>query len=462
MSSLAHLLLEGDPDAVVVWAGAEALTRAELVRDATVVRDSLVTAGVGPGEAVAAVLPDRPATLAALFGAWLARAVYLPLNPRATAGEQARVLEAVRPAVLLDAGGIEPARPAGPGGDEPRLAGPGGHEQAPPARHDPDVALVQLTSGTTGPPKPVPLRHSTVLALMDGVLRKLGWRGPDATRPAQPNLIPVSLSLWAGIYNVLFAFRVGAPVVLMEGFSTGELAELVRRFEIRSVVLPPAAMTMLCDDDAITDLAPLRIVRSITAPLSPLQARRFREKFGIVVLNSYGQTELGGEVVGWNAADAREHGEAKLGAVGRPHEGVELRVDETGELWVHSPAMAEGEFQRTGDVARLDEDGFVWIEGRVSDMVNRGGLKVFPAEVEEVLRLHPDIQDVAVTGVPDHRLGEVPWAFVVSAGGGVDAKALDEHCRRHLAPYKVPAGFEMVDALPRSELGKVLHRDLSI
>ena len=452
MSSLAHLLLDGDPEALVVRAGAEALTRAELVRDATVVRDSLVTAGVGPGEAVAAVLPDRPATLAALFGAWLARAVYLPLNPRATAGEQARVLEAVRPAVLLNAGGIEPARPAGPGG----------HEPGPPARHDLDVALVQLTSGTTGPPKPVPLRHSTVLALMDGVLRKLGWRGPDATRPPQPNLIPVSLSLWAGIYNVLFAFRVGAPVVLMEGFSTAELAELVRRFEIRSVVLPPAAMTMLCDDDAITDLAPLRIVRSITAPLSPLQARRFREKFGIVVLNSYGQTELGGEVVGWNAADAREHGEAKLGAVGRPHEGVEVRVDETGELWVHSPAMADGEFQRTGDVARLDEDGFVWIEGRVSDMVNRGGLKVFPAEVEEVLRLHPDVQDVAVTGVPDDRLGEVPWAFVVSAGGGVDAQALDEHCRRHLAPYKVPAGFEVVDALPRSELGKVLHRDLSI
>ena len=219
---------------------------------------------------------------------------------------------------------------------------------------------------------------------------------------------------------------------------------------------------MLCDDDAITDLAPLRIVRSITAPLSPLQARRFREKFGIVVLNSYGQTELGGEVVGWNAADAREHGEAKLGAVGRPHEGVELRVDKTGELWVHSPAMADGEFQRTGDVARLDEDGFVWIEGRVSDMVNRGGLKVFPAEVEEVLRLHPDVQDVAVTGVPDDRLGEVPWAFVVSAGGAVDAQALDEHCRGHLAPYKVPGGFEVVDALPRSELGKVLHRDLSI
>jgi long-chain acyl-CoA synthetase len=406
------------------------------------VRDALVAAGLGPGEAVAATLPDRPATLATLFGVWLARAVYVPLNPRASAGERARVLEVVRPAVLVSAEGIEPRRPG------------------PASRHDPDVALVQLTSGTTGPPKPVPLRHSTVLALMDGVLRKLGWRGPDPTRPPQPNLIPVSLSLWAGIYNVLFAFRVGAPVVLMEGFSTTELAELVRRFEIRSVVLPPAAMTMLCDDDAVRDLGPLRIVRSITAPLSPLQARRFREKFGIAVLNSYGQTELGGEVVGWSAADAREHGDAKLGAVGRPHEGVELRVDDTGELWVHTSAMDDGEFQRTGDIARVDDDGFVWIEGRVSDMVNRGGLKVFPAEVEEVLRLHPDVQDAAVTGSPDDRLGEVPWAFVVAGGAGVDARALDEHCRRHLAPYKVPVRFDLVDALPRNEVGKVLHREL--
>jgi acyl-CoA synthetase (AMP-forming)/AMP-acid ligase II len=449
-SSLADLLVDGDPDALVVRAGAETVTRAELMRDATAVRDALVAAGVGRGEGVAAVLPDRPATLAALFGVWLARAVYVPLNPRATAAEHARVLEVVRPAALVTVGGVEPTAPSGSGG----------HEQARPTRHDPDVALVQLTSGTTGPPKPVPLRHSTVLALMDGVLHKLGWRGPDATRPPQPNLIPVSLSLWAGIYNVLFAFRVGAPAVLMEGFSTTELAELVHRFEIRSVVLPPAAMTMLCDDDAVDDLTPLRLVRSITAPLSPLQARRFREKFGIAVLNSYGQTELGGEVIGWNAADAREHGDAKLGAVGRPHEGVELRVDETGELWVRTPAMGDGEFQRTGDIARVDDDGFVWIEGRVSDMVNRGGLKVFPAEVEEVLRLHPDVQDAAVTGVADDRLGEVPWAFVVAGDAGVDAAALDEHCRRHLAPYKVPVRFEVVAALPRNEVGKVLRRDL--
>jgi long-chain acyl-CoA synthetase len=116
---------------------------------------------------------------------------------------------------------------------------------------------------------------------------------------------------------------------------------------------------------------------------------------------------------------------------------------------------------RTGDVGRVDEDGFVWIEGRLSDVVNRGGLKVHPGEVEEVLRLVPEVTDAAVVGVPDDRLGEVPWAFVVaSAAAQPTAARLARHCRAHLAPYKVPVRFELLDELPRNEIGKVLIRDL--
>src|SRR5690606_16772412 len=146
---------------------------------------------------------------------------------------------------------------------------------------------------------------------------------------------------WAGLYNVLFALRVGASVIVLDGFDPAEVVAAVKRFGLRSTVLPPAAMTSLVDDPTIADLEPLRFVRSITAPLSPLQARRFKDKFGIAVLNSYGQTEIGGEIVGWSAADARAHGDDKLGSVGRPHQGVEVRavgpggealgVDETGE-----------------------------------------------------------------------------------------------------------------------------------
>ena len=176
--------------------------------------------------------------------------------------------------------------------------------------------MIQFTSGTTGRPKPVLLRHSGVLTLLDGVIGSLRTKPARRAQGADAEPVPVSLSLWAGIYQVLFAFRVGAPVVIMERFETTAFADTVRRFGIRSTVLPPAAMTMLSDDNRIDDLAPLKYVRSISAPLSPLQARRFRDRFGIAVLNGYGQTELGGEIVGWTGADTKEFGDTKLGSVG--------------------------------------------------------------------------------------------------------------------------------------------------
>jgi len=380
---------------------------------------------IEPGTAVGTPLPNGGELVARLFGTWLAGGVYVPLNPRATPTELERI--------------------------ERDVLG---------TRFDPGVAVVSFTSGTTGPPKPVPLLHARVLEGIDQVLGTLRAKPAGGSKPPMPNLIPVSLGLWNGIYQVLFAFRTGAPVVLMDRFATGDFADLVRRFAIRSTVLPPAAMVMLSDDEAIADLAPLKYVRSISAPLSPLQARRFRDRFGIRVLNGWGQTELGGEVVGWSAADSKEHGDDKLGAVGRPHAGVEVATDDgTGELLVRIPGRFD-DWQRTGDIGRIDDDGFVWIEGRVSDMINRGGNKVHPAEVEEVLRLAPAVLDVAVVGAPDDRLGEVPVAYLVEAGPVADGD-LVELCRAHLAPYKVPVRFERIAELPRNENGKVLKRDLA-
>jgi len=473
VTSLAALLFEpsadATPDAVLVHAGKRRVTRGQLTAQALAVRDALIDAGVDPGTPVAAMLGNGPETVAALFGVWAASTVYVPVNPRLTDVEIARLLDSLPPAALITTAddvirfpdydfsmlsavdvrlGI------------PRVANTG-------APFDDDIALVQTTSGTTGPPTPVPLRHSQVLALLDGVLETVRT---DARRdaPPMPNLVPVSLSLWAGIYNVCFAFRVGAPVVLMERFEPRELARLVAEHGIRSVVLPPAAMAMCCDDAELESLAPLRYVRSITAPLSPFLARRFHDRFGIAVLNCYGQTELGGEVVGWSASDWREFGDTKLGAVGRPHSGVELRVDDAGELWVRTPVSRDAPIAlhdrvtadgwvRTGDQGRVDDDGFLWLEGRASEMVNRGGLKVFPAEVEEVLRAAPGVSDVAVVGIADDRLGEVPVAAVV---GDAEPADLEMHCRANLAPYKVPARFVFVDALPHNEIGKVLRAEV--
>jgi long-chain acyl-CoA synthetase len=273
----------------------------------------------------------------------------------------------------------------------------------------------------------------------------------------------VSMALNAGLYNALFGLRAGAALVIMDRFEPHEFAELVRRFEIRSTVLPPAALQSLTESD-IDDLAPLKYVRSITAPLSPLQARRFTAKFPVYVLNGYGQAEIG-EVIGWTAADAKAHPE-KVGAIGRPHPGVDIRIGADGHLLVRPPNTAVGIEERidadgfidTGDVARIDDDGFVWIDGRAGDVINRGGNKVHPASVEEVLRLSPAVDDVAVVGAPDERLGEVPVAFLV--GRPVSDHDLAALCREHLVAYKVPAAFRWVDELPHNEVGKVLRQDL--
>jgi long-chain acyl-CoA synthetase len=465
-ASLAYLLFApeeaaAESDVAVIDDDTET-TRGELMTIAETTASTLDQADVAPGSPVAVCLPDGATLIATLFGVWRAGCVYVPINPRLTDTERSHIFDSVQPAAVLE------LSTEGDVVSETLTDSP--------AHHDTDIALVQMTSGTTGHPKPVLLRHSGVLDLMDGVLRKIRRGKPASPRAPMPNLIPVSLSLWAGIYNVLFAFRVGAPVVVMGGFDTTRFAALVERYGIASTVLPPAAMTMLTDDASIASLSPLRFVRSITAPLSPLQVRRFHDKFGIAVLNSYGQTEIGGEIIGWNAADSREFGPTKLGALGRPHDGVDVRVDSsTAEIQVRTPSMSAGYADgadladritpdgwfRTGDIGSIDDDGFVWIDGRVSDMINRGGLKVFPGEVEEVLRLAPAVADVAVVGAPDTRVGEVPVAFVVPhADTTVDASALEELSRTHLAPYKVPVRFVVIDALPRNEVGKVLHREL--
>lgn len=431
---------------------------------------SLADAGVQPSQAVAVQLEGGPDGVAAMFGVWLAGAVFVPVNARQPGPEVDHILGTIRPAAIIRASGTELLED--------------------PASFGPDVAFVTWTSGTTGAPKPILQTHSGYREILE---RVLGSLRPDrsgsgrsesgaspAARPASPNLVPVSLSLNAGIYNVLFGLRAGAAVVLMGRFSTDEFAALVHRYQIRSTVLPPAAMTMLTDDPHIEDLAPLRYVRSITAPLSPLAARRFMDKFGVTVLNGYGQAEIG-EVIGWTAADAKAHPE-KLGAAGRPHQGVDIKVVDdgghllppghAGELLVRPPRMAAGYaggapmadrldaegFVRTGDYATVDDEGFVWIEGRATDVINRGGHKIFPDQVEEVLLLAPGVREAAVVGLPDARLGEVPVAFVVGEAADGD---LESVCRQHLVPYKIPVAFHHVHSLPRSEVGKILRRELA-
>jgi long-chain acyl-CoA synthetase len=396
----------------------------------------------------------------AMTAIWAAGGVFIPINPRLPDLALMELLNDLAPAAIIDANGTRSTTTA-------------------PTHYDDGVAFLLWTSGTTGKPKPVMHTHDAYIEIIDRILEPL--RGADratdtpSAKPPSPNLIPVSMALNAGIYNALFGLRAGAPVVLMDRFTTDTFATLVQRHQIRSTILAPAAMAMLSDDEAITDLSPLRFVRSVTAPLSAFQARRFMKRFGVTVLNGYGQVELG-EVIGWTAADAKQHPE-RLGAAGKPHPGVLARIADpdtngVGELLIRPPVtfdeatraafgdrLTHDGFVRTGDLAHIDDAGFVWIEGRIGDLINRGGNKIVPDEVEEVLVALPQVREVAVVGLPDDRLGQVPVAFIVVTAP-IDDGELEAACRTSLVPYKVPIRFERVEALPRSEIGKVLRRDL--
>jgi acyl-CoA synthetase (AMP-forming)/AMP-acid ligase II len=473
-------LLDDAPDIAVHMLNAD-VSRDDLGASADRVSALLTEAGLVPGHVVAAMLPNDASTIAALFGTWRAGGVYTPLNPRAADAEVSSQLATLRPVAVVTTSELAErfstcALPVVSGSGLTWSLSPTTEQGAEPRRYDEDVALLQFTSGTTGPPKPVPLRHATVLDLIDRLLAKL--RGAKtaaakANRTPMPNLVPLSLSLWAGIYQVLFAFRAGSGVVLMDRFSPSAFAALVKRHRLRSTVLPPAALTMVLHDESVVDLSPLKIVRSITAPLSPVQAGRFRDKFGVLVLNSYGQTELGGEVVGWSAADAREWGETKLGSVGRPLPGIDVAITDD-EVMVRTPTTAarkidpaflhrltdDGWFH-TGDLGWFDNDGFLWLDGRVSDMINRGGLKVFPGTVEDVLLAADGVREAAVVGIPDERLGEVPWAFVARHADTLSEADLIAWCRERLTPYRVPVRVVFVEQLPRNDVGKVVKRELA-
>jgi long-chain acyl-CoA synthetase len=469
----------GGADLPLVHAEDRSATLGEVIAAARFLAGQL---GPVTGAPVACVVDDALRAVTTMFATWLAGGIYVPVNGRLAPAEVRAQLAAADPAAVV----------TGPRGQEwvPRhvnlLVEQPGDIWVPyrsglrPAgrRFTGDEALIMRTSGTTGESKPVVLNHAGVRHGIDTVIGKLrGGRGPSSS--PMPNLIPTSMALWAGIWNTLFAFRIGAPVILLNRFDPVAYAALVKRFGLRSTILAPAMMTMLTETAEITDLAPLRYVRSVTAPLAPDQARRFRERFGVDVLNSYGQTELGSEVAGWTTADIREFGAAKLGAVGRAHPGVAIRIldqdlaelpaDEAGEIWIRSPFATQDDgssrvvdgFMRTGDLGRLDADGFLWIEGRVSDMINRGGLKIVPQEVEEALRRHPGVADACVAGVPDPRLGEVPVAWIrPRAGAEVGEPELLAFVRESLAGYKTPVAVRFVDDFPRTEIGKVLRRVL--
>ena len=312
--------------------------------------DRLAAAGIGQGHAVAVQLPNGPEIVTTMMGIWLAGAVFIPINARAPESEVASVLEATRPRAIVRGGELELLDDA--------------------TNFEPGTAFATFTSGTTGDRKPscTPTRRTSSCSTASSARCAAGRPTPMAQTQATVAEPHPGLA-GAQRRHLQRAVRVARRRGDRDHgrFDTGDFAELVARFEIRSTVLPPAAITMLADDPAVIDLAPLRYVRSITAPLSPLQAPPVHRE----VRRRRAQRLRPGRDRRGHRLDrgrrASEHPE-KLGALGRAHPGVDIKivddagdevgVDAVGELLVRPPSMAAGT-PIGGDFAeRLDADGF--------------------------------------------------------------------------------------------------------
>jgi long-chain acyl-CoA synthetase len=329
----------------------------------------------------------------------------------------------------------------------------------------PGVAVWMLTSGTTGPPKRVDLTYDM---LARSVIGRDPARSPAPTEVRRGVAIVNSpLVHVGGVFRVLLCFAEARPFVLLPRFQLDQWVAAVREHRPRAVSLVPAALRMVLHSDLTReDLAGVRVVTSGTAPLSADDADAFTDKFGIPVLTSYAATEFGGGVAGWTLADHQKYWQDKRGSVGRANPGAELRVvdhngipvapGEQGLLQVKPAQLdADADWMQTTDLARIDDDGFVWILGRADQAIIRGGFKVMPDDVRTALEGHRAVRGAAVIGRPDARLGETPVAMVeLRDGVSTDPGELTAYLQTRLARYEIPTDIAVVDVIPRTPSGK--------
>jgi long-chain acyl-CoA synthetase len=344
-----------------------------------------------------------------------------------------------------------------------------------------DTAVVLYTSGTTGTPKGAELTHANLRENCMIVTHKLGeFTEDDVLLGALPlfHSFGQTCAMNASV-------GIGAMVTLLPRFDPDKALQMIERDGVTVFQgVPTMYNAMLhCDSAETADTSTLRVCTSGGAAMPAELMRAFEEKFGCVILEGYGLSETS-PVASFNHPDR----ERKPGSIGTPIEGVEMKVvddqgnevpqGEVGEIVIRGHNVMKGYWNRpdaseavitedgwfhSGDMARMDEDGYFFIVDRKKDLIIRGGYNVYPREVEEVLYEHPAVQEAAVVGVPDEALGEeVGAAVALKQGEDADADTLKAFVKEQVAAYKYPRKIWFVDELPKGPTGKILKRQIEV
>jgi o-succinylbenzoate---CoA ligase len=426
------------PDRTALIADGTEVSYAELEAEATWVARRLAAHGVRRGSTAALTMHPRREQVVLVHALMKVGAVLLPLGPRLTQEERAAVLVGEEPAIDLD----DPGELTQTEADLPLL---GEHDMD-------DICCRVLTSGSSGTPEAIGLSYGNFLWSAVGSAFNIG------VEPEDRWLCCLPLSHISGLGIVMRSVVYGTTAVLHDGFDVDLVAGSLEGDGISVVSLVTTMLTRLLEAGADLSAPRAILVGGGPVPKEPLEEAIGR---GATVVQTYGLTEACSQVTTLAPAEARR----KLGSAGRPLLTTHLRIQD-GEILVQGPTVAPGRVDadgwlHTGDLGRIDDEGFLYVEDRIDDMIVSGGENVIPAEVEQVLLRHPDVADAAVVGREDPEWQQAVTAVVVlEDGSDVTPDELRRHCSEALAGFKVPKRVELAAALPRTPSGKLLRRAL--
>lgn len=482
------------------------LTFSALDRRSNRAANALASLGVNKGDRIAYLGKNSHLYFEILAGAAKLGAVMTPVNWRLARPEVAYVLNDSQAKVLFVGPGfdgmvsdirgqLEHVAPIygseGPEGEFPGY--PGWRDEFP--NDDPgaaceveDDAIQLYTSGTTGYPKGAILTHGSIFSSRMNDVDESELMDWQKTVPGEVALLAMPCFHISGTGYGLGTMFNGSKAIVLPEYDPTQALDLIENYNISKIFMVPAAIQILLNHPRIgeVDFSNLKYITYGASPIPLELMKQAMDVLGCGFVQMYGMTETSGTIVTLDPEDHVPEGSPKMRSVGTPLKDVEIKIiDEDGaevatgtigEIATRSPKNMKGYWNRpeateetidsegwlrTGDAGYLDEDGYLYIQDRVKDMIISGGENVYPAEVENAVYAHPKVADVAVIGVPDEKWGEaVKACVVVKEDEELSEAEVIAHAREHIAGYKCPKSVDFIEALPRNPSGKILRKDL--